>query len=69
MHIDLDIYKSIYQTLDVLYKKVIRGGIIVFDDYGFISCYGARLAVNDFFKKKIEKPICLPTGQSFVIKK
>lgn len=69
LHIDLDIYSSILETLKILYKKVIPGGIILFDDCGFITCYGARVAVNEFFSNKKEKPIYLQTGQAFIIKR
>ena len=68
LHIDLDIYDSIYAAVQHCYDKVLRGGFIIFDDYGFESCYGARLAVDAFFKDKPEWPICLPTGQALVIK-
>jgi len=68
LHIDLDIKKSILDTLDQLYQKITPGGIIVFDDYGFHSCYGARVAVDSFFEDKPEIPLCLPTGQAIVIR-
>lgn len=41
---------------------------MVFDDYGFLSCPGAKLAVDQFFSDKPEYPCHLPTGQCFVIK-
>jgi 2-polyprenyl-3-methyl-5-hydroxy-6-metoxy-1,4-benzoquinol methylase len=41
---------------------------MLFDDYGFATCPGARLAVNEFFVDKPERIIELPTGQAFVIK-
>jgi len=44
------------------------GGFIVFDDYGFPSCPGARAAVDEFFSGKSYFPLCLPTGQALVFK-
>ena len=41
---------------------------LVFDDYGFPSCPGARAAVDDFFRSKPEVPLVLPTGQAVIIK-
>ena len=68
LHIDLDIHDSIINTLDFFYNSVLPGGFVIFDDYGFESCYGARLAVDKFFSDKPEEPICLSTGQALVIK-
>ena len=45
-----------------------RVGFLVFDDYGFPSCAGARRAVDEFFANKPEVPLCLPTGQCLVVK-
>ncbi len=40
---------------------------MVFDDYGFESCPGAKQAVDEFFADKNERPWYLPTGQCVVI--
>lgn len=69
LHVDLDIRKSILDTLEECFDRVVGGGFILFDDYGFESCYGARLAVDAFFKGRPEMPICLPTGQALVVKR
>jgi O-methyltransferase len=68
IHIDVDIYPSVIDSLKFLYKKANKGAVIIFDDYGFSSCKGARIAVDEFFKDKNEYPIYLETGQSMVIK-
>ncbi|MDI6749933.1 MAG: TylF/MycF/NovP-related O-methyltransferase [Rhodocyclaceae bacterium] len=67
-HIDLDIYQSILDSCRFIYPRLSPGGIIVFDDYGFMSCPGAREAVDRFFADKLEIPLVLPTGQAIVIK-
>jgi len=41
---------------------------MVFDDYGFESCPGAKAAVDEFFSGKIERPWYLPSGQCAVVK-
>ncbi len=41
---------------------VVPGGILVFDDYGFASCPGARVAVDAFFRDKPEIPFVLHSG-------
>jgi O-methyltransferase len=68
-HIDLDLYQSILDTLGFVYPRLAGGGVIVFDDYGFASCPGARQAVDEFFRDKPEKPFVLGTGQALVIKR
>ncbi|TDU71411.1 macrocin-O-methyltransferase TylF [Prosthecobacter fusiformis] len=67
-HIDVDIYKSILDCLNFIWPRLSTGGFIVFDDYGFPSCPGARAAVDDFFRSEICIPLCLSTGQALVFK-
>jgi O-methyltransferase len=67
-HIDVDIYKSILDCLAFIWPRVSAGGFIVFDDYGFPTCPGARAAVDEFFKGNTCVPLCLPTGQAVVFK-
>jgi O-methyltransferase len=67
-HIDVDIYKSILDCLNFIWPRLTLGGFIVFDDYGFPSCPGARAAVDEFFAGKACVPLCLPTGQAVVFK-
>lgn len=68
-HIDLDLYQSILDALEFVYPRLSSRGIIIFDDYGFASCPGARKAVDEFFRDKPEKPFVLGTGQALVIKR
>ncbi len=67
-HIDVDIFKSIIDSLEFIWPRLSSGGFIVFDDYGFPSCPGAREAVDQFFAKSTTHPLCLPTGQAVVFK-
>lgn len=68
-HIDLDLYQSILDTLAFVWPRLASRGTIVFDDYGFASCPGARQAVDEFFADKPERPFSLDTGQAFLIKR
>lgn len=68
VHCDADIYQSIQETNEFFYPKLVRGGMIVYDDYGWASTKGAQKSVLDFFKDKKEYPIYLPTRQAFIIK-
>ena len=67
-HVDSDLYASVKECCEFLYPRVVRGGILLFDDYGFADCPGAKLAIDQFFANKPEQPVYLPTGQCFVIK-
>jgi hypothetical protein len=52
LHIDLDIYEPTSLALKLLYKRVVKGGIIIFDDYGDFA--GANKAIDDFFQGNVE---------------
>jgi O-methyltransferase len=65
-HIDVDIYQSIWDCCEFIYPRLVPGSFMIFDDYGFPSCPGARQAVDEFFRTKPEQPLVLPTGQCIV---
>ena len=67
-HIDLDIYQGVKDACLFVYENAVSGAIIIFDDYGFPSCPGAREAVDEFFSKVPEQVLVLETGQALVVK-
>lgn len=67
-HVDVDIYRSVLDCCEFIYPRLQVGGVMVFDDYGFPSCPGARRAVDEYFANKQESPIVLQTGQAIVIR-
>jgi O-methyltransferase len=67
-HVDVDIYQSVRDCCTYIYPRLQVGGAIVFDDYGFPTCPGARKAVDEFFADKPETPMVLGTGQAIVIR-
>jgi len=67
VHIDVDIYEAARDCCNYFYKRLSPNGLIVFDDYGFLSCPGVKKAVDDFFADKPTKPIYLPSGQAVFI--
>lgn len=67
-HVDVDIYQSILDCCEFIYPRLAIGGVMVFDDYGFPTCPGARKAVDEFFADKPEVPIVLQTGQAIVVR-
>jgi O-methyltransferase len=67
-HVDVDIYQSTLDACNFFYPRLEKGGILLFDDYGFLDCDGEKQAVDEFFKSRDEFPCYLPTGQCFVTK-
>lgn len=67
-HIDVDIYRSVLDCCQFFYPRLVRGGMMVFDDPGFADCAGAKIAVDEFFGDKKEFPIHLATSQVLVVK-
>jgi len=65
-HVDVDIWRSVLDCCEFIYPRL--SGFMVFDDYGFPSCPGARAAVDTFFTNRPEIPLILPTGQAVVFK-
>jgi O-methyltransferase len=67
-HVDVDIYQSVIDSIEYIYPRLVPGGYLIFDDYGYPSCPGARRAVDESFVNRPEVPICLPSGQCLVVK-
>lgn len=67
-HIDVDLYAPIADTIRFIYPRLVKGGMMVFDDYGFPSTPGARKAIDEFFFNRPESLFVLQTGQAFVVK-
>ena len=69
VHVDVDIYPSVLACCEWFWPRMIRGGVMIFDDYGFYPYrYSAKASVDDYFSSRWEKPILLPTGQAMAIK-
>jgi len=69
VHIDVDLYRSSFDCCEFFYERMTKGGIMIFDDYGFEKFKeSAKKAVDDFFNDKPEVPISLHTAQCLLIK-
>jgi len=69
VHVDVDLYEPTRDSTAFFYPRLSPGAVILFDDYGFATCPGAKRAVDDFFADKPERIVMLPTGQAFAIRK
>ena len=47
LRMDTDLYKTTKLQLEILYPKLVSGGILHIDDYG--ACSGVKKAVDEFF--------------------
>ena len=69
VHIDVDLYAPTKASLEFFYPRLVDGGIIVMDDYGFETCPGARRAADEYMRSRSESILHLPTGQGVIVKK
>lgn len=70
LHIDTDAYEPAKAGLEKLYDRVVRGGIIIFDDYASIE--GETVAVDEFLADKdyiISKLQLSHVKPSYIVKK
>jgi hypothetical protein len=69
VHVDVDLYQTGLDCCNFFYPRLVPGGSIVFDDYGFPKYERAmRAAVDSFFSDKPESVVVLATGQCFISK-
>lgn len=68
VHLDMDVYKPTIGALKHIYPCMVKGGIIMLDDYGNWLALGIKEAVDEFVQYYGVKFIYLPTGQGVIIK-
>ena len=54
--IDADLYESYNLSLPFIWNKLSKNGFIFLDEYYSLKFPGARIATNNFFKNKMQKP-------------
>jgi len=69
LHIDVDVYEPTKIALEHLYDRVVKNGVIVFDDYGTVA--GETQAVDEFFNDKDVEILKPPISHipSYIVKK
>lgn len=68
VHIDVDLYQPTKDSTAFFYERLVPGGLMICDDYGFRSCPGATAAFDEVLADKPEPIVNLPTGGAFIIK-
>jgi hypothetical protein len=69
VHIDVDIYEPTWACLDYFHPRMVAGGLIVIDDYGFPSWPGCKAAVDAWCAAHGESAVLLTTGNGLIIKR
>lgn len=70
LHIDLNQAPAEIAALNVLFDRVVPGGIIILDDYEWSGVYRVQKQAEDpWFEQRNYRVIPLPTGQGLVIKR
>jgi hypothetical protein len=71
VHFDMDLYKPTKIALKLIWNRVSKGGIIIFDEYSIQNWPGETMAVDEFLKNKKEHLECFSwtnTPGAFLVK-
>lgn len=63
--VDVDLYESYKITLPFIWKNLEKKGMIYLDEYFSLKFPGGKIASDEFFKSKKDKPIKLATKDGF----
>jgi hypothetical protein len=69
LHIDLNSPRAEIAVLERLFDRVLPGGVIVFDDYGWKLFRAQKEAEDTFMGARRYDVLELPTGQGLVVKR
>jgi O-methyltransferase len=67
-HVDVDVYQSAKDVVEWVLPKMVIGGVIVFDDYGFDTCAGVRRFVDELLERKNLMGFYNLSGQAVAVK-
>jgi Macrocin-O-methyltransferase (TylF) len=66
VHVDVDLFAPTHDALAFFGPRMVPGGLIVCDDYGFETCPGARRAMDEYARASGQTVVHLPTGQGII---
>jgi hypothetical protein len=69
LHLDLNDTDAEIAALTELFPRIVPGGVIVLDDYGWVAYQGQQFAEEAFFATRGHTVLELPTGQGLVLKR
>jgi predicted O-methyltransferase YrrM len=68
VYFDADLYQSTKSCLEFFYPRMVRGGVMIFDDYEWKGCPGLKKAIEEFLADKSEIPIITAKYQCMLLK-
>lgn len=69
LHLDADLYQSYRDALTALFPKIVRGGVVLFDEYRSVNFPGATKAVDEYFADRPESVLQdAGTGKFYLVK-
>lgn len=68
LSIDMNVTEPEIAAANFFWDKIVKGGVIILDDYGFPQHINQKKAFDEFAKIKGVSILCLPTGQGIIIK-
>lgn len=69
LSIDMNNVEPEIAAAEYFYDKVVPGGVIILDDYGFPQHINQKIAFDEFARQKGISILSLPTGQGIILKK
>ncbi len=67
-HIDVDVYDSARDIVEWLWNRMVAGGIVIYDDYGFEGCSGITRYVEEQTSKADRLVIHNLNGHALIVK-
>lgn len=64
LRLDTDWYESTRVELEVLFPRIVPGGVLIVDDYNYWA--GQRKAVDEYFATRA-RPLFFPVGKGSVM--
>ena len=69
LSIDMNVVAPEIAAAEYFWDKIVPGGVVLLDDYGFPPHIMQKKAFDEFALRKNTSILCLPTGQGVIIKK
>jgi len=68
VHLDLNAAAPTEFALEYIWSRLVPGGMVVFDDYGWAQYSDQKQLIDKFFADKRDGLMALPTGQALTVK-
>ena len=69
VHIDLNASVPTREACEFFWPRLVPGGVILFDDYGWLGFEDTKAAVDEFFSDKPGVLLKFPTGQAVFLRR